>query len=141
MQAYRQTKLALVMLTFDLADELRYSNVTVSCLHLATFVPTKMVLDAGIAAISSPEQGVRASVRLILDPALDNVTGRYFDGTEEAQTHAQATRWTRAALTPTQCATRRLADPYLKRALKATFHVFDGDGLTGEDAKDVFNIR
>ena len=29
-------------------------------------------------------------MRLILDPALDNVTGRYFDGTEEAQAHAQA---------------------------------------------------
>ena len=57
MQAYRQSKLALVMLTFDLADELGYSNVTVNCLHLATFVPTKMVLDAGIAAVSSLEQG------------------------------------------------------------------------------------
>jgi NAD(P)-dependent dehydrogenase (short-subunit alcohol dehydrogenase family) len=90
MQAYRQSKLALVMFTFDLADELRQKNVTVNCLHPATFMPTKMVLEASIPPVSPLEQGVRASVRLIVDPALDNVTGVYFDGTEVAQAHAQA---------------------------------------------------
>jgi NAD(P)-dependent dehydrogenase (short-subunit alcohol dehydrogenase family) len=43
-QAYSQSKLALVMLTFDLAEELAGTAVTANCLHPATYMPTKMVL-------------------------------------------------------------------------------------------------
>jgi NAD(P)-dependent dehydrogenase (short-subunit alcohol dehydrogenase family) len=56
-RAYSQSKLALVMLTFDLADELRHAGVTANCLHPATFVPTRMVLDAGVAPQSSLATG------------------------------------------------------------------------------------
>ena len=45
--AYRQSKLAQIMFTFDLADELDPHKVTANSLHPATFMPTKMVLDAG----------------------------------------------------------------------------------------------
>jgi NAD(P)-dependent dehydrogenase (short-subunit alcohol dehydrogenase family) len=37
-QAYCQSKLALVMLTFDLADELRGVGVTANCLHPGTYL-------------------------------------------------------------------------------------------------------
>src|SRR5258708_14501533 len=43
-QAYCQSKLALVMMTFDLAEELAGTGVTANCLHPATYMPTKMVL-------------------------------------------------------------------------------------------------
>jgi NAD(P)-dependent dehydrogenase (short-subunit alcohol dehydrogenase family) len=43
-QAYCQSKLALVMFTFDLAEELARTGVTANCLHPATYMPTKMVL-------------------------------------------------------------------------------------------------
>ena len=43
-QAYCQSKLALVMFTFDLAEELAGTGVTANCLHPATYMPTKMVL-------------------------------------------------------------------------------------------------
>jgi NAD(P)-dependent dehydrogenase (short-subunit alcohol dehydrogenase family) len=59
-RADSQSKLDLVMLTFDLADELRDAGVTANCLHPATFMPTKMVLDAGVAPQSSLATGVAA---------------------------------------------------------------------------------
>jgi NAD(P)-dependent dehydrogenase (short-subunit alcohol dehydrogenase family) len=88
--AYRQSKLAQVLFTFDLADELRGTGVTATCLHPATFMPTKMVTDGGIAPASTLEEGVEATLRLIRDPALDGVSGVYFNGTSEARPDDQA---------------------------------------------------
>ena len=88
--AYRQSKLAQIMFTFDLADELDPHKVTANCLHPATFMPTKMVLDAGGTPASSLEEGVQATLRLITDPGLDGVTGRFFNGTAEAEPNPQA---------------------------------------------------
>jgi NAD(P)-dependent dehydrogenase (short-subunit alcohol dehydrogenase family) len=88
--AYRQSKLAQVLFTFDLADELRGTGVTATCLHPATFMPTKMVTEGGISPVSTLEQGVEATLRLIRDPALEGVSGVYFNGTEEARPDAQA---------------------------------------------------
>jgi NAD(P)-dependent dehydrogenase (short-subunit alcohol dehydrogenase family) len=89
-RAYRQSKLAQVMLTFDLADELDGSGVTATTLHPATFMATSMVRDAGIAPVSTVEQGLEATWRLVADPALDGVSGVYFNGTREAYPDAQA---------------------------------------------------
>jgi NAD(P)-dependent dehydrogenase (short-subunit alcohol dehydrogenase family) len=88
--AYRQSKLAQVMFTFDLADELDPRQVTANCLHPATFMPTKIVLDAGAQPASSLEEGVQATLRLITDPELDGITGRYFNGTAVAEPDPQA---------------------------------------------------
>jgi NAD(P)-dependent dehydrogenase (short-subunit alcohol dehydrogenase family) len=89
-QAYCQSKLALVMLTLDLADELRDSGVTANCLHPGTYMPTKMVLEAGARPSDSLETGVRSTLRLITDPRLDGVTGRYFDRLLDSHAHPQA---------------------------------------------------
>lgn len=88
-RAYRQSKLALVMFTFDMAAELAGTGVTVNCLHPATFMPTKMVIGYTTPR-SSIEDGLRATMRLIVSPALENVTGRYYDGLLEATASAQA---------------------------------------------------
>ena len=88
--AYRQSKLAQIMFTFDLADELDPRRVTANCLHPATFMPTKIVLESGIKPASSLEEGARATLRLITDPELDEVTGRFFNGTAEAEPDPQA---------------------------------------------------
>ena len=53
MRAYAQSKLAQIMLTFDLAAELRDSGVTVNCLHPATYMDTTMVRSAGVAPTST----------------------------------------------------------------------------------------
>jgi NAD(P)-dependent dehydrogenase (short-subunit alcohol dehydrogenase family) len=89
-QAYRQSKLAQIMFTFDLADELRDRGISATCLHPATYMPTKMVVGNDISPISSLEQGVRATLRLVADPELDGVSGRYFNGLRPAEPHPQA---------------------------------------------------
>jgi NAD(P)-dependent dehydrogenase (short-subunit alcohol dehydrogenase family) len=89
-QAYCQSKLAQVMFTFDLAEELDPSAVTANCLHPATYMPTKMVRESGVSPVSSLEEGMRATQRLIAGPELDGVSGRYFNGVREASPHPQA---------------------------------------------------
>ncbi|HEX3770251.1 MAG TPA: SDR family NAD(P)-dependent oxidoreductase [Polyangiaceae bacterium] len=85
-RAYCQSKLAQVLFTIDLADELRVSGVTVNALHPATFMPTKIVPSP----VSTLEEGVAATVRLVADPALDGVSGQYFNVQREARANAQA---------------------------------------------------
>jgi NAD(P)-dependent dehydrogenase (short-subunit alcohol dehydrogenase family) len=89
-QAYCQSKLAQIMFTFDLAERLQGTGVTATCLHPATFMPTKMVRAAGTAPVSDLADGVRATTRLVADPELDGVTGRYFNGVREARANGQA---------------------------------------------------
>jgi len=89
-QAYCQSKLAQIMFTIDLAAELDEHGITATCLHPATYMPTKMVLAGGIEPVSSLEDGVRATLRLVADPALEGVSGVYFNGQREAEPHPQA---------------------------------------------------
>jgi len=89
-RAYCQSKLAQVMFTFDLAHELAGRGVTATCLHPATFMPTKMVIDSGRTPASPLEQGLAATLRLVTDVELDGVTGAYFDGTRRAEPDPQA---------------------------------------------------
>jgi NAD(P)-dependent dehydrogenase (short-subunit alcohol dehydrogenase family) len=89
-QAYCQSKLAQIMFTFDLAEELDGHGVSATCLHPGTYMPTKMVRAAGVEPISTLEQGVEATLRLIGDPELEGVTGVYFNGQHRADPHPQA---------------------------------------------------
>jgi NAD(P)-dependent dehydrogenase (short-subunit alcohol dehydrogenase family) len=89
-QAYCQSKLALVMLTFDLAEELEDTGVTANCLHPGTYLPTQMVSQAGIDPVTPLEDGIAATMRLIASPEVEGVNGHYFDGTSESAPHPQA---------------------------------------------------
>jgi NAD(P)-dependent dehydrogenase (short-subunit alcohol dehydrogenase family) len=89
-RAYAQSKLAQVMFTIDLANELQDEGVTVNCLHPATFMPTKMVFAARGSATSTLEEGVEATLRLVADPELDGTSGRYFNGLRESEAIDQA---------------------------------------------------
>lgn len=85
-RAYCQSKLAQILMTIDLAEELDPAEVTATCLHPATYMPTKIVPRP----ISTIEEGVEATMRLVDDPALDGVSGVYFDGLREARADPQA---------------------------------------------------
>lgn len=80
--AYRRSKLALAAFTFDLADELSATapGVTVNCLHPASLMPTAMVREGQVTPMSTLEEGVAATLPLITDPDLANVTGQFFNG-------------------------------------------------------------
>jgi NAD(P)-dependent dehydrogenase (short-subunit alcohol dehydrogenase family) len=89
-RAYCQSKLAQVMFTFDLAEELRDAGVTATCLHPASFMPTKMVHDGGIEPASTLQDGIRPTLRLVADPERDGVTGQYFNGLRRSTPDPQA---------------------------------------------------
>src|SRR5207302_11468261 len=89
-RAYCQSKLAEVMFTFDLASELAGQGVSATCLHPATYMPTKIVLHARGSAASTLEEGVEATVRLISELPAEQINGRYFNRTSEARADAQA---------------------------------------------------
>jgi NAD(P)-dependent dehydrogenase (short-subunit alcohol dehydrogenase family) len=91
--AYAQSKLAMIAFTFELAERLRdegEGDVTATALHPATLMPTKLVFEAVGRTIDTLEQGVAATLRLVIDPELDGVSGVYFDGLAEAPANPQA---------------------------------------------------
>ena len=89
-RAYRQSKLAQIMFTFDLAQELAGRNVTVTCLHPATFMDTTMVRLSGVQPISTVEEGGAAILQLVASPSLEGRTGLYFNGLRESRADPQA---------------------------------------------------
>jgi NAD(P)-dependent dehydrogenase (short-subunit alcohol dehydrogenase family) len=93
LHAYRRSKLAQIMFTFELAERLRAEGVlgvTVNALHPASLMPTKMVFEMFGRPLSTLEEGMEATVRLAIAPELEGVTGRYFNGQRETRAHAQA---------------------------------------------------
>jgi NAD(P)-dependent dehydrogenase (short-subunit alcohol dehydrogenase family) len=90
MRAYTQSKVAQVMFTFELAERLQGSGVTVNALHPASLMDTKMVLETFGRSMSTVEEGAEATVRLATSPELEGITGRYFDGTREGRANPQA---------------------------------------------------
>ena len=90
MRAYRRSKLAQIAFGFCLAGKLDAAEVTVTSLHPATLMPTKMVTRAGGHAVDSLERGVAATTRLSIDPALDGVTGVFYNREHQATPHPWA---------------------------------------------------
>jgi NAD(P)-dependent dehydrogenase (short-subunit alcohol dehydrogenase family) len=91
--AYSQSKLALISFTFELAERLRAdgeTGLTANALHPATLMPTKLVFETAGRTVDTLEQGVEATLRLVIDPALDDVSGVYFDGLNQATAGPQA---------------------------------------------------
>jgi NAD(P)-dependent dehydrogenase (short-subunit alcohol dehydrogenase family) len=91
MKAYSQSKLAQVMFTFELAEHLRGTGVTVNALHPASLMNTKMVQSTFGYSMSTVEEGTQAVVRLAVSKEVEGVTGRYFDGTREARANRRLT--------------------------------------------------
>ncbi|MEV0742634.1 SDR family NAD(P)-dependent oxidoreductase [Streptomyces sp. NPDC050549] len=89
-RAYGQSKLAQIAFGFELAARLPAGEVTVNSLHPATYMPTKIVLAEVGYSVDTLEEGVTATRRLVTDPALAGITGRFYDRTREARAHSQA---------------------------------------------------
>jgi NAD(P)-dependent dehydrogenase (short-subunit alcohol dehydrogenase family) len=90
LRAYRQSKLAQILLTIDLAHELADSSITANALHPATYMDTTMVRQSGVTPISSVDQGAAAILRLAVSSELEGRTGLFFNGQQETRADAQA---------------------------------------------------
>jgi NAD(P)-dependent dehydrogenase (short-subunit alcohol dehydrogenase family) len=88
--AYRKSKLALIMFTFDLAEELKSADVAVNAVHPATFMDTFMVRQSGVTPTSSVAEGADAIMNLAVSEAARDFTGEYFDGLRPSRARPQA---------------------------------------------------
>jgi len=87
-RAYAQSKLAQILHTFDLAEELDGTDVIVNALHPATLMNTPMVLNAGVTPRATIEEGANAVMQLVTSP--DIGSGGYFTGLRPTRANAQA---------------------------------------------------
>ncbi len=87
-RAYCQSKLAQIMFSVDLAEQLAGTGITVNALHPATYMDTAMVRRAGVTPRSSVEEGAEAILKLAASPAVEGRSGCYFDGVHEARADA-----------------------------------------------------
>jgi NAD(P)-dependent dehydrogenase (short-subunit alcohol dehydrogenase family) len=87
-RAYAQSKLAQILFTADLVEQLRGSGVSAVSLHPATLMDTPMVEGAGVQARTSVREGVEAVLALVrADDLGDQI---YFRGLQPARADAQA---------------------------------------------------
>ncbi len=89
-RAYCQSKLAQVTAGFAMAERLDPNVVTVNSLHPSTLMPTKMVVAEHGRSVDTLEQGAMATRRLVIDPEVAGVTGRFFDRQRDARAHESA---------------------------------------------------
>lgn len=87
-RAYAQSKLAQVMFSHDLADELDGTGVIVTSLHPATFMDTDMVVERGLTPRSTVGEGTDAVLHQVNSPDVNS--GEYFRGLQLARAHDQA---------------------------------------------------
>lgn len=87
-RAYGQSKLAQIMHTFDLAEELEGTGVIVNALHPATYMPTAMVARAGVEPRATIDEGADAVMQLITSDEIG--TGQFYRGLELGKANDQA---------------------------------------------------
>jgi NAD(P)-dependent dehydrogenase (short-subunit alcohol dehydrogenase family) len=90
MGAYTQSKLAQIMFTITLSEQLDAKTITVNSLHPATFMDTQMVADIGGRPMATVQEGAEGVMKLATSSKLDGRSGLYFNQTEEAKANAQA---------------------------------------------------
>lgn len=88
--AYNQSKLAQILFTIDLAEELRGAGITVNALHPSTYMNTTMVRQTGTTPMSTVDQGAEAILHLAVGADMEGRSGLYFNVLAEQRAHAQA---------------------------------------------------
>ncbi len=89
-RAYSQSKLALIMFTFDLAEKLKDKPITVNAMHPGTLLDTNMVREGWGKSLGKPERGADNQVYLALSEKVDNLSGQYFDEKTISKANQQA---------------------------------------------------
>ena len=76
-RAYRRSKLALVMMSFDLSR--RRPDLQVMSLHPGTYLDTGMVRDAGITPLGPATRGADSILAVLQEALRGGESGRFFD--------------------------------------------------------------
>lgn len=104
---YTTSKLCNILCAYELSRRLQkqQSNITVNAFNPGLMLDTQLGRDYSEAELSALSTTISRSVlenakdsktggsalaRLILDPSLDNATGKYFDGLEEVQSSEES---------------------------------------------------
>ena len=90
MGAYSQSKLAQIMFTITLAEQLDPDEIIVNSLHPATFMDTPMVTSTGRRPMATVGEGADAVMQLAVGTGIEGRTGLYFNQLNEARANAQA---------------------------------------------------
>jgi retinol dehydrogenase-14 len=96
--AYHNSKLAIVLFTYELARRLEGTGVTVNCVHPGVVrgtalgrgerfpLPVRVAWTLLRPFMKSPEQGANTSVYAATSPDLEDVSGRFFANSRQART-------------------------------------------------------
>jgi len=94
LKAYGQSKLALILFTYEFARRIEGMGVTVNCLHPG-YVKTNMIKNfRGFVKyffpfiglfMKSPEKGAKTSIYLASSPEIQGVSGKYFEKRKEVE--------------------------------------------------------
>jgi NAD(P)-dependent dehydrogenase (short-subunit alcohol dehydrogenase family) len=93
-RAYNQSKLAMILFTYELARKLEGTDVTVNCVHPGVVVTNLGRGSSGSFGLllrlmrpffSSPEKGAETSIYLASSPEVEGVSGKYFAKKSEAK--------------------------------------------------------
>jgi NAD(P)-dependent dehydrogenase (short-subunit alcohol dehydrogenase family) len=93
-RAYNQSKLAIILFTYELARKLEGTGVTVNCVHPGVVVTNLGRGSSGSFGLllrlmrpffSSPEKGAETSIYLASSPEVEGVSGKYFAKKAEAK--------------------------------------------------------
>ena len=87
-RAYAQSKLAQVMFTLDLAEELEGTGVMVNSLHPATYMDTGMVRRLGVTPRATVAEGADAVMQLVTSTDIE--AGQFFNGLRPWRANGQA---------------------------------------------------
>jgi NAD(P)-dependent dehydrogenase (short-subunit alcohol dehydrogenase family) len=89
-RAYAQSKLAQVTYAMELAERLPADEVTVTSLHPASLMPTKIVVDEFDRTEDTLEDGIESVMRAAVAPELKGITGQFFLRLEPARADEHA---------------------------------------------------
>ncbi|MDH3205815.1 MAG: SDR family NAD(P)-dependent oxidoreductase [Gemmatimonadota bacterium] len=87
-RAYAQSKLAMIMMTVDLAEELEGTGVTANAVHPAVYMATSMVLNRGGTPMTTIDEGADPVMQVITSPIAGS--GNYYRQAENVRANAQA---------------------------------------------------
>ena len=98
-RAYNQSKLAMILFTYELARRLEGTGVTVNCVHPGVVVTNLgrgtsgsfgLLLRLMRPFFSSPEKGAETSIYLASSPEVEGVSCKYFAKKAEARSSEQS---------------------------------------------------